>query len=226
MPTSAIEQIPVIMRVVSSLSEQHQHPLRILDCGIGNGRYGFLIRDSLDVFHEPQNWNHTIDGIEMFSAYITPAHRYVYSSIRENNIADVLPSIANNTYDLALMIDVLEHFAKVEGTDVLRQFARVAKVCIIATPQYFFEQNDVYGNEAEIHRSVWTKKDFLLDSMRVTSLSTIAQQVFVLGGTTSFHKELRRWKLRQKVRDLLPVSVGAYVFEQRERKQGRRDSKK
>ncbi len=225
MPSSVSDQIPLIMKVVVEMAERQQGPLRILDCGIGNGRYGVLIRDTLDVFHQREHWRNTIDGIESFSAYITPVHRYVYSSIREANIVDVLPSMTDNEYDLALMIDVIEHFDRSRGDEVLHQLTRVAKVCVIATPQSFFEQGEVHGNAAEVHRSVWSEAAFSSFSSRVTSLSTIVQVIMVLGGPEQLHQSLRKWRLRQRIRALLPIKLGAYIFERRERRQGRRGAK-
>jgi hypothetical protein len=63
-------------------------------------------------------------------------------------------------YDLALLIDVIEHFEKDDGYQLLERLRAVAHNVILATPYGFAPQDDIFGNALEIHRSGWTERDF------------------------------------------------------------------
>ncbi len=53
-------------------------------------------------------------------------------------MVEILPTIADRSYDIALMLDVIEHVTKAEGAQVLCHLLRVAPVVVVATPQRFF----------------------------------------------------------------------------------------
>jgi len=56
----------------------------------------------------------------------------------EGDMVEILPTIADRSYDIALMLDVIEHVTKAEGAQVLCHLLRVAPVVVVATPQRFF----------------------------------------------------------------------------------------
>ncbi|TSA17113.1 MAG: hypothetical protein D4R72_05520 [Nitrosopumilales archaeon] len=109
MPTSHKYQINEIMELIVLTN-----PKKILDIGIGFGKYGYLSREYLDIGvgggDEDYNFNKSqIDGIEVFAEYITPLHNMIYNHIYNKNALEVLPALKMK-YDLILVIDVLEHF--------------------------------------------------------------------------------------------------------------------
>jgi len=67
--------------------------------------------------------------------------------------------LSAGSYDLVLLIDVIEHFERDEGESLVREALRVGKAALISTPKRFFPQTDVFGNPYEIHRSFWTVSD-------------------------------------------------------------------
>jgi hypothetical protein len=139
-------------------------PEKVLDIGIGFGKYGFLAREYLELWEEGAEygkWKRQIDGIEAFEQYITPLHRHIYSEIFSGNALDILPGM-KDSYDLILLIDVIEHFTREEGIRVLEECRRLGKYVVVATPKAMNPQEEVFGNSFETHKYQWKKQDFFL----------------------------------------------------------------
>jgi 2-polyprenyl-3-methyl-5-hydroxy-6-metoxy-1,4-benzoquinol methylase len=161
MPTSVYYQIPIILEIVIALD-----PDTILDIGAGTGKYGFLIREYLEIWGaganaEPygkQHWKRRIDAIEAFEPYLTPVHEYVYDHIYVGDAAQLVPQIEEQ-YDLILLIDVLEHLEKSIGECLLRHLLQKSRSILLSVPSKLGRQPDLWGNPFEVHRSQWTEKD-------------------------------------------------------------------
>ncbi|KPU27736.1 hypothetical protein TR13x_04245 [Caloranaerobacter sp. TR13] len=156
MPTSYHGQISLILDFVL-----HEKPNSILDIGIGFGKYGVLLRELLDISkerYEKKYWKIRIDGIEGYEHYSNPIYNYVYDNIIIGDVRKVIKNI-KNIYDIALLIDVLEHFEKEEGKQVLYDILKICKVLIISVPAIPADQTYL-DNDLEIHKSVWLPKDF------------------------------------------------------------------
>lgn len=135
-------------------------PRTVLDVGVGYGKWGFLIRESLDWLadrHDPAHWQTRITGLEAFEGYSSPMYNWVYDEIVYRDIA----SWARNcpSYDLVMMGDVIEHMTKQEGLDLLDVLLEKSRNVIIATPVDFFTQ-DILNNPWEEHKSLWSIADF------------------------------------------------------------------
>lgn len=160
MPSSPWQSISDVLNIIMALKPR---PTTILDVGIGNGKYGFLCREYLHFWgrRDDPNWQsdvgYSIDGIEAFPKYIGSIQRDIYSKIMIGEASKLLSNMRQNEYDLVLLIDVLEHFDKEVGRQVLTDCSRVGKAAIISTPIAFEPQADAYGNEYERHRSLWTR---------------------------------------------------------------------
>jgi hypothetical protein len=162
MPSSRPNTIPTVVHLLRQLQ-----PQSILDVGVGFGKWGHLFREYTDIQqaeHDParyqkQNWCVRIDGIEGYPAYLTAMHRYLYNEI---HIGDALSVLANlPTYDLIFLGDVIEHFDKAAGVQLLqRAIAHARKAVVVTTPKYETGQTDLCSNELERHRSLWSAKDF------------------------------------------------------------------
>ena len=72
-------------------------------------------------------------------------------------------------YDLVLLIDVLEHFDKHQGQNLLHKILRKNDGVLISTPKKPSSQKDAFNNIYETHRSKWTKSD----------LSSLAPNLFI-----------------------------------------------
>lgn len=179
MPISWYESIPAILKKVEQLK-----PQSILDIGIGFGKYGVLLREVLELsdqrYHK-DTWKLQIDGVEAFSGYQNPLHEHIYDCVYYENISELIERLPS--YDVILMIDVLEHFEKDTGLTLLRTLVKLSKkALIISTPQYPSPQDEYLGNKFEEHKSRWTNVDlrefdFTADSVRI---GTNSAQIFVI----------------------------------------------
>lgn len=136
-------------------------PRSVLDIGIGFGKYGVLAREYLEFWLEHKPYEERkirIDGMEAFPQYVNAGHRYYYDEIFTGNALDRLPSLGS--YDLILLIDVLEHFTEKEGLDLLSQCTSKGKHVLVSTPLDIGDQGAVFGNEYERHRFQWTRRHF------------------------------------------------------------------
>ena len=140
-------------------------PASVLDVGCGFGRWGFLAREICDIFHgryDQTSWRTKIDAVEIYLRYITPLHRLIYDEI---HVADALWFFQNaaqaQVWDLVMMGDVVEHFEKSAGLELIEEAKAHAKNVIISIPiGDKWPQKACLGNEQERHLSVWCKEDF------------------------------------------------------------------
>ncbi len=162
MPFSQSSQITSIVRYIEKIN-----PASLLDVGTGMGQYGFLSRINLENvnlfkiedgrgFQRPKReWRVRIDGIEGFREYITPVHEWCYDDIMIGDARRLLPSIPDDTYEMVIAVDILEHFTKQDGFEFLNQIRRIAsRSVLVSTPKSFVAQ-EVEANPYENHRSVW-----------------------------------------------------------------------
>jgi hypothetical protein len=139
MPSSYSSNISIIVSIIKEVN-----PRTVLDIGSGWGKYGLLCREYL------QNLER-LDGVEVWEPYVSDIQRAIYSSLIIGDIRDIsLPH-----YELTLLVDVLEHFEKEEGKELLRRFP---KPLLVSTPTEFFQEDD--PNPYERHRSLWHIADF------------------------------------------------------------------
>nr|MBA3284464.1 glycosyltransferase family 1 protein [Nitrosopumilus sp.] len=155
MPSSQYYHISKIMEMIISLK-----PNSVLDIGSGYGKFGVLCREYLELWDGRQKYEFKkrIDCVEVFKEYITPLHKYIYNYIYNNNILDLVTNL-DYRYDLILLIDVLEHFEKKEGSDLLKKLVKNNNGVLISTPKKPSPQKDAFGNIYETHRSRWTNND-------------------------------------------------------------------
>ncbi|SKA79510.1 hypothetical protein SAMN05443428_10379 [Caloramator quimbayensis] len=156
MPTSYYGQISTILDIALS-----QNPKSILDVGIGFGKYGVLLREILDISNErysKDKWEVIIDGIEGYKDYKNPIYEYVYNKVYFGFVQEVIKSL-KYSYDLILMIDVLEHFNKNEGEEIIESLLQICKNLLVCTPAIPSKQTYL-DNNLEEHKSLWKISDF------------------------------------------------------------------
>jgi len=161
MCTSAPYAIPVVIHAIRQIK-----PWSILDIGVGFGKYGVLFREYLEVWDAGEvaaikkgHWTTRIEGIEVYPEYLTPLHDFVYDEVHIGHALEVLDRLGQ--YDLIFMGDVLEHFEKDTGHLLIRKLCKHAEKCVLLTyPTNAKPRPGLMGNEAEAHRSVWTRADF------------------------------------------------------------------
>ena len=148
-------------------------PRSVLDVGTGFGKYGILCREYLELWdgrQEYSNFKRRIDGVEAYGPYITELHKYAYDNVYVDDVRDLVDKL-DFRYDLVLLIDVLEHFKKGEGELLLEKLLARNLGILISTPKNPSEQKNAFGNDYEIHKSTWTRKDIsnLLNNMKIDS---------------------------------------------------------
>ncbi|HEY8511770.1 MAG TPA: class I SAM-dependent methyltransferase [Cyclobacteriaceae bacterium] len=156
MPTSHSGQINTIVDLLTIIN-----PKKLLDIGVGHGKYGFLAREYLDISDNSKPYSTRtvqIDGIEAFPEYITDLQRLIYDTIHIGNALDVIDKVDN--YDLILMMDVFEHFTYEDGMALLNKCLKHSKHVLISCPRNVEPQGAEYGNIYETHRFEWRKKHF------------------------------------------------------------------
>lgn len=196
MPTSHHYQLNEITDLII-----RTNPRKMLDIGIGFGKYGFLAREYLELWNgsgEYNKWERQIDGIEAFEGYITPLQNMIYDHIYTGDALNVLPGI-DQKYDLILLIDVLEHFGYEDGSRILRECRRISDNTLISVPRIVSKQEEIFGNPYETHKYQWTRKDlrtmgdvFFLANSR----STICFRGKEYG---RIKKELRKLRVRRNL---------------------------
>ena len=160
MPSSSINSIETVLNIVRKIN-----PQRVLDIGIGFGKYGFLLREYLELWdgrNVYNDWKRTIDGIEIHSPYVTLLQDMIYDSIYEDDALTVLDELYNTKekYDLILLIDVIEHFNKSDGEKLINKCKLNSKNIIVVTPKVVSNQGVVFDNMNETHLSQWTEDEF------------------------------------------------------------------
>jgi len=152
MPSSHFLQINEIVQLIYLLK-----PSTVLDVGVGFGKYGLLAREYLELWDgrgKYNQWSRRIDGIEVFEGYLTPLHDYLYDHIYIGNALDIIPDL-DVTYDLILVIDVLEHFTHDEGVRLLEACQRKGRNFLVSTPKDIGTQEEAFDNPYERHKSQW-----------------------------------------------------------------------
>jgi len=161
MPTSRPEPIPFIVNKIITLK-----PRKILDVGIGFGKWGFLAREYTDIWlnhcndvngYKKENWKSTIDGIEIFDGYVEQLQREIYDNIWIGDACELVPALRTR-YDMIIASDMLEHMEGEKGYDLLGSIRDKCHNAFIVTPIRVLAQGPVYQNQNEIHVHEWTKE--------------------------------------------------------------------
>jgi hypothetical protein len=157
MPTSHYQKISTLVELIVLTN-----PKRLLDIGVGFGKYGVLAREYLELWDGSVSygcWQRRIDGIEIHREYISPLHDYIYDTVYVGGAVDVLGTL-KQSYDLVLLIDILEHLNHDEGRTVLERCQQMARNILICTPKDIGRQGQMFGNPFEAHISQWEREDF------------------------------------------------------------------
>lgn len=144
-------------------------PKRVLDIGVGFGKWGFLSREILDVYsnqkYKKKEWLTTIDGFEIFKKYHNPVWDYVYNKVYIGDANRLIDKVAN--YDLIIFTEVIEHIEKEKGKKLLRKIVDKSNFGVIVSfpdssdPKLALAQGAVFDNVHETHVSLWCEEDLI-----------------------------------------------------------------
>lgn len=149
---------------------KHINPEKILDIGVGFGRWGILFREFLEVWGDNNmtgKWKRIVDGVEIFPGYLMPYHNYFYSNIYTDEALNFVSNM-KETYNLINCGDVIEHLQKNDAVKLIDLCLKKSDYVLINIPVgKNWEQNSVGGNEYERHRSIWNNSDFKIYPNRI-----------------------------------------------------------
>lgn len=211
MPTSNWNSISPILELIMDIEPR---PRRVLDVGLGYGKYGMLCREYLTYWDDhlavaSSKRQLLIDGIEAFPEYIGELQRAIYDHIYIGEANQVLRDIADNSYDLLLAIDILEHMDEVVGAGFIQQCQRISSVCIISTPVLFAPQEGKWGNPYEEHQAAWNESALKRSGAQLVLKTSNYIAVFARNG---YREQFRR--LYRRARSLyrcLPIQIQEHL---------------
>ncbi len=138
-------------------------PARVLDVGVGFGRWGILVREFAEVWEGrvfKDQWTIRIEGIEAFPRSVGAYHREFYDQIHIGDAATVLPPLPG-PWNLVIFGDSLEHVTKDVGRSLLSTCLERADYVLVNVPLGDgHPQGEAYGNPFERHLSAWDVGDF------------------------------------------------------------------
>lgn len=177
--TSHSENIPKILQAIDGVN-----PKRILDIGVGFGKFGLLAREQYlskkkEIELIPIN-DIIIDCCEITEYFINlPYHNSLYDHHFHQSFFELKDKLKDVQYDLILMIDVVEHYPKDEVKKWLREILQNKNKILISTPKEVVMYTQHYYGDPNHHKSQWTREDF--NEFKNTDYSTDFSHIFLLG---------------------------------------------
>jgi trans-aconitate methyltransferase len=127
-------------------------PRSALDVGAGAGKYGRLLREIAPACETT--------GVEVDQTYIERfALRDVYTRIEVCDVTGWWQQSEQLTFDLVILGDCLQIMTKSAGADLLNAMVYRCGWLIVLVPE-FVVQGAADTNRNEVHRSVWSERDF------------------------------------------------------------------
>lgn len=123
------------IEITNFLRERLSFGDEILDVGAGCGTYRWYLGSGYNM-DAVEVWPEAIDGLKEM-------YRNVFQE-------DIRTFEYKQNYDLIIFGDILEHLSVEDAKRVLNEAKKHSKHILIAVP-YQYEQDALYGNEAEIH---------------------------------------------------------------------------
>ena len=145
-------QKPILNYILQEIENSSLKRILVLDLGMGYGNFGSLLKSNVNV-------EAIIDGVEIWEMYKTEKWNKFYDHIYIEEIYKHLQN-SQKKYDFVLLIDVLEHFDKNKGKEILDLIIKlINKALIISTPTTEYPQGNLHGNPYEEHKCVWSDKE-------------------------------------------------------------------
>lgn len=162
MMTSFVENIPGIVNAIAELK-----PARILDIGGGFGKFALLAREALlsiqaeagDLKPQDRLVIDCAEGCRYFQEL--PYHGPLYNHHFHGDAKALEPEYLA-TFDIILLIDVLEHWKKAEAVAFITRLQGLGRPrVLISTPKaVFFYKQEFYGPDCPKHMAQWVMDDF------------------------------------------------------------------
>lgn len=177
---------------------------------MGIGTYGFLCAATLDPGRLMRTRNPSgkilLDAVEGYGEYVGGVQQAIYDNIFTADLRAQLRQISSKSYDLLLLIDVLEHVSPPEISEVLGSCVAAARSVIVSTPLEFAHQHDIGYNELQEHRS-HPSKDALIEAGLQVTIPDDASLIMFCCDDEDFVDYYRRRLRRAAIRSVLPQAV-------------------
>ena len=158
MGTSNWQNIPFCVEALMRIA-----PQRVLDVGVGFGRWGIIVREFCDVWYgrvSEQQWSVHVEGIEAFKNNIASYHKAFYNKIYYGDAREVILKL-DSSWDVVIFGDVLEHFERDTGEMLLNWCLDRSEYVMVNVPLGpEWPQQEMYQNPYEKHLSEWNEADF------------------------------------------------------------------
>lgn len=126
-------------------------PRTVLDVGCGAGKYGRIVRASLDAT--------VLVGYEPERSYVTRfGLRKLYDEVRVQQIQDAI-RVPSEHFDMCIFGDSLEHLPKSAGSDVIHFFLYRSSFIVVVAPLEYLQDNGEQ-ERFEAHLSSWNPMEF------------------------------------------------------------------
>lgn len=101
-------------------------------------------------------------GVDGFAPSIAKSKKKgLHDEYKKLDLLKINENFRKNSFDAVIALDVVEHFPKKEGLDLLDKMENIAKKKVIVLTPYGFVHQDPYeGNPYQVHKSGWTISDF------------------------------------------------------------------
>jgi len=123
------------IEICNFVAENIQTGSTILDVGAGCGTYRYYLGSHYN-WEAVEVWQESVDALKQ-----------TYNKVYQE---DIRKFEYTKDYDLIIFGDVLEHLTVEDAQKVLKEATKHAKHILIGVP-YMYEQEAIYGNEAEVH---------------------------------------------------------------------------
>lgn len=165
MPSSFVDSFPPIIKMLIDLQ-----PTKVIDVGPGYGKYGLACREYLPNLQR-------LDCVEVPQGRY-PIQDQIYDTVYTGDVRLITNPEFWETYDVVLLIDVIEHMTHDDGHRLLAHMQRGCARVLVSTPKIFEEQSDDH-NPHETHLSLWSWDDFAEHGVKF-DISTIDSVIYVL----------------------------------------------
>ncbi len=111
-------------------------------------------------------------GVDLFQPSIDKSKaNNIHDKYVKINIMDIGEHFPENSFDCVLASDVIEHFEKEEGLQLIKMMEKIArKKVIIFTPNGFMPQEACEGNPWQEHKSGWEVEEMKNLGFQVTGI--------------------------------------------------------
>jgi hypothetical protein len=166
MPSSFVDSFPPIVKLLV----EHA-PQRVVDIGPGWGKYGLACREYL----QGVTGLHALEVRQGRMSTQDAIYDWVYTGDARD---DAFGPKFWARWQMALLIDVIEHMSPEEGHRLLAKLLDAGCSVLVSTPKVFVRQHDEH-NPYETHLSLWGWEDFGRYKI-AQDISTIDAIIFLL----------------------------------------------